>query len=1156
MWKFKKLILKRGCAFLAALALVTGSINFPAAGASASGQDTPPEEKVFVNKTQIVVKDEYGISNSELFDGYLEQLFYGGAVSYSLGNFDLSMLETDAERDLYNALKNVLTEIGNGDREDTVFYIDDTIEGNIKFSVEYANGSNDELPKEVENIINSKIDNILYMLLADCPYELYWYNKLYGCATQYNASYVDGRYEITNLLFGFDVSSDYAPIYELEDGSYTYDNYAIDTTMVKRAQAAKSAADNIVEKYASLDDYDKLHAYMEEICNLNEYNQEESDAGIVTYTDPWQLVYVFDGDPDTNVVCEGYAKAFAYLCEKSTFENDIRCYIVTGTLGEDNGDKGPHMWNIITMEDGKNYIADITNCDDNSIGNPDMLFLAGLPGSASTEYVFTRNNQDFYFEYDNVTKALYPEKVLELSGKNYVKKVNQAELMVQGIPDKTYGDADFGLSTEGGSGEGAVTWSVPDNNGVLVVNGSTASITGAGKVTITAVKAGDDNYNQASAEYKLEVAKKSLTPMVTGTVEKYYDGNTSVENAIENTLSVVLNGVLDKDKGNVEASAEFAYKNAEAGTEKEVTAANISLSGEAAGNYCLDSETIIAVAGTIKEARKDQEPLFIKEVEGKVYGDSSFELSVTGGNGNGAVTYSVPEDNGVLIIDGSTASITGAGKVIITAVKEGDSTYNPAKTEYELEIAKKNIIPSVSGTVTKKYDKNTSVENATVNTLAISLEGVLETDKNKISATAKYAYESADAGNNKKVIATDIVLSGEAAGNYKLSTDTVSANIGNIEASVTGGNTSIIWGAGGSGSTPGGNTAPETPGGNKADSPAGNNTTSVPDTVNNGVTPTNTPAPVPTATPSKDTVQDTTRTDTVTNPDGSITTTVTETDGPGNITQVTKTTVVQKEDGTTVKTEETVSADKKVTTITTVSKDGVESNIIKKTVIENIAPGTTAGITTEISGDKVKEAKADVIKTTDSGNKITLSKDETGQIVDAAGTADVKITITAKDAYGKEQYKVSVYTKDLVAGNALYIYELNTKTGEYIMVNSKTYKINNEGNVQVSMNNNKNYELVSVKESQKINNKIYNSISAGKTSANVKKGKKIQFGLNSKLNKANIKSITYSSSKKKTATVSNKGKISAKKKGTVTIKAKVVLKNGMKKTISMQIKIK
>ena len=434
------------------------------------------------------------------------------------------------------------------------------------------------------------------------------------------------------------------------------------------------------------------------------------------------------------------------------------------------------------------------------------------------------------------------------------------------------------------------------------------------------------------------------------------------------------------------------------------------------------------------------------------------------------------------------------------AVKAGDNTYNPAEALYELEITKKNVVPSISGTVTKKYDKTTSIENATVNTLSIILEGVLEKDRTKTGAAAKYKYESADAGNNKKIIATDIVLSGEMACNYILSTDMVSANIGSIEAVITGGNTGSIWGAvvntpGGDTGTTEENTTDNSPGSNATSVPGTGNSgikpTSTPNTGNSGIKPTSTPAPVSVpdipvlATPSPVPVQDTSINNTITNPDGSVTT-----------------------------------------------------------------------IVTEVSGGNVKEANAAVSKTTDSGNKITLSKDETEQIIKAAGTTDVKITITAKDETGREQYKVSVYTKDLAAGNKLYIYELNTKTGEYTMVNSREYTVSNTGNIQISMKDNKTYELVSGKESQKINKKIYNSIKVGKTSVNVKKGKKIQFSLNSKLNKANIKSITYASSKKKVASVSSKGKITAKKKGNVTVKAKVVLKNGMYKTISIKVKVK
>ena len=64
------------------------------------------------------------------------------------------------------------------------------------------------------------------------------------------------------------------------------------------------------------------------------------------------------------------------------------------------------------------------------------------------------------------------------------------------------------------------------------------------------------------------------------------------------------------------------------------------------------------------------------------------------------------------------------------------------------------------------------------------------------------------------------------------------------------------------------------------------------------------------------------------------------------------------------------------------------------------------------------------------------------------------------------------------------------------------------------------------------------------------------FTLSDKVNEDNIKSITYSTTKKSVATVGKKGKVSAKKKGTVVVKAKVTLKNGMTKTIKMTIKVK
>ena len=99
------------------------------------------------------------------------------------------------------------------------------------------------------------------------------------------------------------------------------------------------------------------------------------------------------------------------------------------------------------------------------------------------------------------------------------------------------------------------------------------------------------------------------------------------------------------------------------------------------------------------------------------------------------------------------------------------------------------------------------------------------------------------------------------------------------------------------------------------------------------------------------------------------------------------------------------------------------------------------------------------------------------------------------------------------------------------------------------------YELVNAKDAAKISKEIKNSIKPKKAFASVKEGKKTNFTLSSKADKENIKSITYTTSKKSVATVNKNGKITTKGKGSATVKAIVTLKNGDKKTIKMTIKV-
>ena len=272
--------------------------------------------------------------------------------------------------------------------------------------------------------------------------------------------------------------------------------------------------------------------------------------------------------------------------------------------------------------------------------------------------------------------------------------------------------------------------------------------------------------------------------------------------------------------------------------------------------------------------------------------------------------------------------------------------------------------------------------------------------------------------------------------------------------------------------------------------------------------------------------------DTVTNPDGTVTKT-------------------EKQTVTNAKGKEVV-----VTTTTKLDANGAVISIVEKSVIA--ASSSTTSTTVTVKKDAtgtIKSATASIAKTVKSGSKATIYASLIEQIVEAAGTDKVKVSMTVKDSEGKTKYTVKVYAENLKAGEKLYIYKYDTKNG-YTMVDDKTYKVSKSGNVAVSISKKATYELVTKENASQIAKEIKATIKPKNASASVKTGKSANFTLSSKANKDNIKSVSYTTSKKSVATVNKSGKIIAKGKGTASIKAKVTLKNGETKTIKMTIKVK
>lgn len=225
----------------------------------------------------------------------------------------------------------------------------------------------------------------------------------------------------------------------------------------------------------------------------------------------------------------------------------------------------------------------------------------------------------------------------------------------------------------------------------------------------------------------------------------------------------------------------------------------------------------------------------------------------------------------------------------------------------------------------------------------------------------------------------------------------------------------------------------------------------------------------------------------------------------------------------------------------------------------------TSKVEITVSGDKKAEASVTITKdaqgnvtsanATVSGSKGTLTADVVKQLTEAAGTEDLTIILQVKNANGDVKYTVSVSAKNVKNNKSLKAFVVNRKTGEYELINSKTYKAK-DGNLNASFGKKGDYVLLTTKEAARIEKEILKTIAPKKTKATVKKGKTTKFKLDSKLNQNNVKKVTYKTSKKSIATVNKNGKIKANRKGTVTIKATVTLKNGKTKTVSMKIVVR
>lgn len=504
-----------------------------------AGSEGKTEENGAVSVQNTVVTEKVNVDtsylpdNDELFAAYVERQLYPERAVSMFANYGESRLE-GKNLMIYRELKAKIADLAqNGGSAEYQIQADLGISWVTAVTdwnwdaIELEAG--EKFAKEVN--INAIID----CLLVDCPYEFYWYDKVNGAKMWYSMEgsiNTEAQHVVTisELTFSFSVAEAYQGANES----------TVDSAKAGAAQSAVKKANEIVAANAGKSDYEKLLAYNEEICDLVDYNHDALNPG-TPYGDPWQLIHVFDGDKSTNVVCEGYSKAFQYLCDLTSFAKDVTCYTVTGEMGGGTG-AGPHMWNIVNIG-GKNYLVDVTNSDEGTIGSDGNLFLAGTTdGNADTGYTFRAGGGEILYTYDIETTQMYDVATLTMADTKYVPSVQKPSDQITIVGDslsKKYDGTAFAVSAEKGT---HITWkgskpaviegyyldqgmtqTTMENSGAASAGAAPAN---AGSYYAKVTVEEDDTYEKTTAYILFTISPADVsTGVMTVEAAQYYTGN-------------------------------------------------------------------------------------------------------------------------------------------------------------------------------------------------------------------------------------------------------------------------------------------------------------------------------------------------------------------------------------------------------------------------------------------------------------------------------------------------------------------------------------------------------------------------------------------------------------------------------------------------------
>ena len=256
-----------------------------------------------------------GLDSSAALEGYIDRAF-GLRTEITKRDARLSGLNLK----IYNLLRPLVQQVAAGELGSTVFEIDvaSDAEG-LVYSLDQLKKVNPDLVSiltETGDIATGVMDAyfilagfdiraVMNALIANLSYDLYWFNKTYSYKRYVYSNGKVSVFQNQKMIISLHV----APEFSADQADHST---SFNTDLAASISTAAETARGIAAQHAEEGDAQKLRSFKDAICELTSYNYDAIHQG-TPYGNPWQLIWVFDGNPETKVVCEGYAKAFKYL---------------------------------------------------------------------------------------------------------------------------------------------------------------------------------------------------------------------------------------------------------------------------------------------------------------------------------------------------------------------------------------------------------------------------------------------------------------------------------------------------------------------------------------------------------------------------------------------------------------------------------------------------------------------------------------------------------------------------------------------------------------------------------------------------------------------------------------------------------------------------